>query len=76
MTHDFVPAHEADGFWRKYDVVANDEDEAMEFIRRVEPEHIRDTLRLDEAEIVDAAPDQPKGVYWCTSYAFYQEPRE
>ena len=66
----------ADGFWRKYDVVANDEDEAMEFIRRVEPEHIRPTLRLDEAQVVEAAPDQPKGVYWCTSYAFYQEADE
>jgi tetratricopeptide (TPR) repeat protein len=64
---------DADGFWRKYDVVADDEEEAMHFIRRVEPEHIRDSLRLDEAEIVDAATDQPKGIYWCTSYAFYRE---
>ncbi len=67
---------DADGFWRKYDVVADDEDEAMQFIRRVEPEHIRPTLRLDEARIVEDAPDQPKGVYWCTSYAFYQESGE
>lgn len=64
---------EADGFWRRYDVVADDEEEVMHFIRRVEPEHIRPTLRLDEAEIVDETPDQPKGVYWCTGYAFYQE---
>jgi len=64
---------DADGFWRKYDVVADDEDEAMDFIRRVEPEHIRPTLRMDEAQIIDTMPDQPKGVYWCTGYAFYQE---
>lgn len=67
---------DADGFWRKYDVVADDEEEAMKYIRRVEPEHIRDSLRLDEAEIVEAATDQPKGVYWCTSYAFYRESDE
>lgn len=67
---------DADGFWRKYDVVADDEDEAMTFIRRIEPEHIRESLRLDEAQIVDAAADQPKGVYWCTSYAFYRETDE
>ena len=64
---------EADGFWRKYDVVADDEEEAMYFIRRIEPEHIRPTLRLDEVQIVDETPDQPKGVYACTGYAFYQE---
>ncbi|HEX6099976.1 MAG TPA: tetratricopeptide repeat protein [Thermoanaerobaculia bacterium] len=67
---------DADGFWRKYDVVADDEEEAMRFILRVEPEHIRPTLRLDEAQVLDATPDQPKGVYWCTSYAFYQESEE
>ncbi len=67
---------DADGFWRKYDVVADDEEEAMHFIRRVEPEHIRSTLRMDEALILDTTPDQPKGVYWCTGYAFYQEAEE
>ncbi|MGZ8868762.1 MAG: tetratricopeptide repeat protein [Thermoanaerobaculia bacterium] len=67
---------DADGFWRRYDVVADDEEEAMRFIRRVEPAHIRPSLRLDEAEVVDAATDQPKGVYWCTSYAYYRESEE
>jgi tetratricopeptide (TPR) repeat protein len=77
MMHGRDPQTEADGFWRKFDVVADDEAEALRFIERLEPEHIRETLRLDEAEVVeDASPDQPKGVYWCTSYAFYEETDE
>ncbi len=76
IIHGRDDAFDADGFWRKYDVVADSEEEALRFIRRVEPEHVRDSLRLDEAEIVDAAADQPKGVYWCTGYAFYRESDE
>ncbi|HYC91591.1 MAG TPA: tetratricopeptide repeat protein [Thermoanaerobaculia bacterium] len=66
-----------DGFWRKYDVVADDEEEAMRLIARIEREDVRDTLRSDELEIVDPdASDQPKGVYWCSGYAFYEEREE
>lgn len=76
IIHGRDEAFDADGFWRKYDVVADDEEEAMRLIRRIEPEHIRESLRLDEAQVMDAASDQPKGVYWCTSYAFYRESDE
>lgn len=66
-----------DGFWRKYDVVADDEEEAMRFIARLEPEEVRGTLRAEEIEIVsNEVSDQPKGVYWCTGYAFYREDEE
>lgn len=63
-----------DGFWRKYDVVADDEAEAMRFISRIEREEVRGTLRADEIEVIDDdASDQPKGIYWCSGHAFYQE---
>ena len=76
LIHGRDDGYDADGFWRKYDVVADDEDEALKFILRVEPEHIRPSLRIDEADVIDAASDQPKGVYWCTRYAFYREHHE
>ncbi|HEV7240325.1 MAG TPA: tetratricopeptide repeat protein [Thermoanaerobaculia bacterium] len=76
LIHGRDEGFDADGFWRKYDVVADDEDEALRFILRVEPEHIRSSLRIDEADVIDAASDQPKGVYWCTGYAFYREAHE
>lgn len=66
-----------DGFWRKYDVIADDEEEAMRYVARLEPDDARDTLRADEIEIVDDhASDQPKGVYWCSEYAFYRDGEE
>jgi tetratricopeptide (TPR) repeat protein len=76
LIHGRDEGFDADGFWRKYDVVADDEEEALRFILRVEPEHIRQSLRIDEADVIDAASDQPKGVYWCTRYAFYRESSE
>jgi tetratricopeptide (TPR) repeat protein len=78
LVHGHVPAgsfedDEPRGFWRKYDVVADDEEEAMHFITRIEPEAMRAGLRADEVEIVEDASDQPKGVYWCSNHAFYKE---
>ena len=65
---------EVDGFWRKYDVVADDEEEAMHYIARLEPEEVRGTLTADDVEIVDDdASEQPKGVYWCSGHAFYRD---
>jgi tetratricopeptide (TPR) repeat protein len=64
------------GFLRKFEVVADDEEEAMRLIRRVEPAMMRGSLRPDEVEVVEDASDQPKGVYWCSGHAFYQEDGE
>ena len=62
---------DAAGFWRKYDVVAEDEAEAVRFIKRIEYPHLRNGMRADEVEIVDDASEQPKGVYWCSNHVFY-----
>ncbi len=80
LVHGTVPLRDgpegSEGFWRKFDVVADDEDEAMRLIARIELEPWRGGLRADEVEIVEPAPDQPKGVYWCSVHAFYTEDEE
>jgi tetratricopeptide (TPR) repeat protein len=60
------------GFFVNYDVVAEDEREALEFIRPFEPEPVRDSLTVDDASIREDAPDEPKGVYRVlTGYLFF-----
>ena len=61
------------GFYRKYEVVADDEQEAMRLVTRIEPESMRDGLRATEIEMLDDASDQPKGVYWVSGHLFFPE---
>ena len=61
------------GFFRKYEVVADDEQEAMRLVTRVEQEMFRDGLRATEIEMLDDASDQPKGVYWVSAHLFFPE---
>ena len=76
IVRDHYEDDEPRGFWRKFDVVADDEEEAMRFISRIELAQMRGSLRADEVEIVESAPDQPKGVYWCSVHAFYRDADE
>lgn len=71
-----APADEEDPdagspFYTKYDVVAEDEAEALELAKRFEPEGVRDSLRIVETEVLNTAPDQPKGVYFTWDYYFF-----
>ena len=61
------------GFWRKYEVVADDEAEALRFITRIERTEMRDGLRATDVEMLDDASDQPKGVYWVSGHIFFPE---
>jgi tetratricopeptide (TPR) repeat protein len=68
-----VESEDVKGFWRKFEVVADDEAEAMALIRRIEQPSFREGMRVDEVEVVEDASDQPKGVYWCSAHVFYAE---
>ncbi len=60
------------GFLTSYDVVADSVEEAMEFIKEFEPREVRDSLSVEECEILESEP-QPKGVYETNGYSFYDE---
>jgi tetratricopeptide (TPR) repeat protein len=61
------------GFIRTFEVVADDDDEALRLITRVEPEMMRNGLRARDVEVLDDASDQPKGVYWVSGHSFFPE---
>ena len=51
------------GFHANYLVVAENPDEALDYIRIFEPEEVRFTLKIRSAVDLDPQPEAPKGVY-------------
>lgn len=70
--------HESEdkGFYRMVHVVADDEAEGLRYIARMEPESIRTSIRIKDAEVLEDAPDRPKGVYWCSGCVVFPENEE
>ena len=68
----FPEASSAVGFFTTYQVVAEDLEEAMTFVREFEPSEICDALKIEEVQAQDRCV-KPKGVYWTSGYSFYQE---
>ncbi len=58
------------GFFTTYDVVADDEGEALRFIKEFEAPHIAGSLAIEEIETIKS-PKQPKGVYETTPYNLF-----
>ncbi len=59
------------GFFTSYDVVADTKKEALEFIKRFEPEEVRDSLKIDYSKVLESSSDDPKGVYHAAGYRFF-----
>lgn len=61
-------------FVSKYTVVASSDKEALEFARELEPPLVRNTLRIIDSEKgIKVTKNELKGVYWRSSYFFFQE---
>ena len=68
----FEEGEEIEGFLVNYNVMADDENEALEFIKYFEPPEIHDSLKINEVEILKSKK-QPKGVYGVSEYFFFKE---
>jgi hypothetical protein len=60
------------GFYISYDVVADNQDEALSFIKEFEPDAVRKSLMIKKIEIFEANP-QPKGIYKTAGYSFFAD---
>jgi tetratricopeptide (TPR) repeat protein len=63
---------EPPGFFVVYDVVYDNLEEALEFIKPFEPEEVRASLRVEKTYKPEPKPNEPKGVVWTeSSHSFY-----
>ncbi len=58
-------------FFTAYTVVARDLDDALELIKRFEPEPVRASLKIEDSSILDAPQRRLKGVHHAGAYAFF-----
>lgn len=62
------------GFYTEGEVVADTPEEGLRYLARFEPEAVRGTLVVEEAEELDARPGSLKGVYWIAEgHTYFQE---
>ncbi len=64
------------GFYSTFDIVADNADEAMAFAAELEPDEVRESLVLEEVSVLGPCPEDLKGVYNRTGYAFYDPTAE
>jgi tetratricopeptide (TPR) repeat protein len=57
-------------FVQSFSVIADTVDEAMQLVRDISPEPLRDSLQLQESETVKPLPDEAKGVCQISPYVF------
>ncbi len=60
------------GYIVNYDVVADSVEEALSYVERMEAPAVRGNLLVDEHEILEDRPTDPKGVYKRTDRHFYE----
>lgn len=78
LIHGIIPItspryHEAKRFYTTYDVVADNVDEGLRFIRDFEEDNVKGNLFVDEETVLEQRSSDPKGVYWRSGYSFYEK---
>jgi tetratricopeptide (TPR) repeat protein len=67
----FEGESERPGFYTTYDVIAETEEEAVNLIKRFEPEEVKDSIKVEEIKIIENRPNDPTGVYETSGYGFF-----
>lgn len=67
----FIGHRSAPGFFRTCQVVAPDEQRALEYMRELEPPQVRDSLWVEEIEILKKTPTWLEGLYYASGRGFY-----
>ncbi|NJD56089.1 MAG: hypothetical protein FIA94_06750 [Nitrospirae bacterium] len=78
LIHGIIPItspryREAKGFYTTYDVVADNADEGLRYIRDFEDDDVKGNLFIDKEDLMQQRSNDPKGVYWHSGYSFYEK---
>jgi tetratricopeptide (TPR) repeat protein len=60
-------------FRQTYGVIADNKEQAMEYVRGLSPEELRDALSIEDFEIIQAAPEEPVGIVQVSPYIFFAD---
>ncbi len=60
-------------FYRRYQIVADSLDEALEFAKILEPDEVAKTLTINESKVEEPDSGMLKGVYEASGHIFYVE---
>lgn len=69
--HGQVPGN-PDSYYVTYDVVASNPEEAQEFASAIDSRDVGSRLTLEELELIEPRPSDPKGVYSFTGRAYFR----
>ncbi len=67
-------AGEAEGFYSRWEVLADNPEEALDFIRGIDTPAA--PLKVEEWNVLEARPRDPKGVYWRSGRVYFQDEDE
>jgi tetratricopeptide (TPR) repeat protein len=64
------------GFFRNYEVIADNPIECLDFIRELEPIAVRESLEIESVRLIEDCPREPKGLVAAESYLFWEQDDE